>query len=90
MYQYSVLPVIILIVTVNGIIVSGMATAAEWERRTVKELLLAPVSRAAVVTGKMLAGFLATSLLAIIRLRAALEGGPAAWGWDEDQAPGQT
>ena len=42
LYQYSVLPVIILIVTVNGIIAAGMAAAGEFERRTVKELLFAP------------------------------------------------
>lgn len=84
LYQYSVLPVIILIVTVNGIIVSGMAAAGEWERRTVKELLLAPVSRAAVVIGKMLAGFLATSLLAttVLAAGAALGWIPlAGWSW---------
>ncbi len=82
LYQYSVLPVIILIVTVNGVIVAGMAAAGEWERRTIKELLLAPVSRVAVVAGKMLAGFLATSLLATVML---VLGGAVGWiplsGW---------
>jgi len=64
LYQYSVLPVIILIVTVNGIIAAGMAAAGEFERRTVKELLLAPASGLTIVAGKMLAGFLATFILA--------------------------
>jgi ABC-type multidrug transport system permease subunit len=84
LYQYSVLPVIILIVTVNGIIVSGMAAAGEWETRTVKELLLAPVSRVAVVTGKMLAGFLSTSVLAttMLVLGAAIGWIPLyGWSW---------
>ena len=68
LYQYSVLPVIILIVTVNGIIAAGMAAAGEFERRTVKELLFAPTSGFTIVAGKILAGFLATFGLAAIML----------------------
>jgi ABC-2 type transport system permease protein len=62
--QYSVLPVIELIITVNGIIAGGMSIAGEFERRTVKELLFAPVGRLTIVAGKMLAGFLSTFTLA--------------------------
>jgi ABC-2 type transport system permease protein len=58
--QYSILPVIILIVTVSGLLASGMAAAGEFESRTVKPILLAPVPRTAVITGKMLAGWLST------------------------------
>src|SRR5215469_12841765 len=68
LYQYSVLPVIILIVTVNGIIAAGMAAAGEFELRTVKELLFAPASGLTIVAGKMLAGFLATFTLATAML----------------------
>lgn len=68
LYQYSVLPVIILIVTVNGIIAAGMAAAGEFERRTVKELLFAPASSLTIVAGKILAGFLATFTLAAAML----------------------
>ncbi len=68
LYQYSVLPVIILIVTVNGIIAAGMAAAGEFERRTVKELLFAPARGLSIVAGKMLAGFLATFSLAAAML----------------------
>ncbi len=68
LYQYSVLPVIILIVTVNGIISSGMAVAGEFEKRTVKELLLAPVSRFTIIAGKMMAGFVSTFVLATAML----------------------
>lgn len=68
LYQYSVLPVIILIVTVNGIIAAGMAAAGEFERRTVKELLFAPVGGVTIVVGKMLAGFAATFTLAATML----------------------
>jgi ABC-2 type transport system permease protein len=68
LYQYSVLPVIILIVTVNGIISTGMAVAGEFEKRTVKELLLAPVSRFTIIAGKMMAGFVSTFVLATAML----------------------
>jgi ABC-type transport system involved in multi-copper enzyme maturation permease subunit len=68
LYQYSVLPVIILIVTVNGIISSGMAVAGEFEKKTIKELLLAPVSRFTIIAGKMMAGFVSTFVLATAML----------------------
>lgn len=68
LYQYSVLPVIILIVTVNGIISCGMTVAGEFEKRTIKELLLAPVSRLTIIVGKMLAGFVSTFVLATAML----------------------
>lgn len=68
LYQYSILPVIILIVTVNGIISCGMTVAGEFEKRTIKELLLAPVSRLTIIVGKMLAGFVSTFVLATAML----------------------
>jgi ABC-type multidrug transport system permease subunit len=68
LYQYSVLPVIILIVTVNGIIAAGMAAAGEFEKRTVKELLFAPATSFTIIAGKILAGFLATFGLATAML----------------------
>jgi ABC-2 type transport system permease protein len=68
LYQYSVLPVIVLIVTVNGIITAGMAATSEFERRTIKELLLAPCGGLAIIAGKVLAGFLATFALAMSML----------------------
>ncbi len=55
LFQYAVLPSIILLLTVSGLVNGGLSTAGEWESRTVKELLLAPVSRGAIITGKVLA-----------------------------------
>jgi len=43
---------------------TGLQVAAEWNDRTVKMLLLAPVNRMAIVTGKMVAG-LGQSLVSI-------------------------
>ena len=76
LYQYSILPVIILVATVSGILVAGMVAAREFERRTIKGLLLAPVPRAVIVLGKMAAGWLFTSLTAALVLAAG-----AAAGW---------
>jgi ABC-2 type transport system permease protein len=62
--EYSVLPVIALVITVAGILVAGMAAAREFEKSTVKGLLLAPVPRSAVIVGKMAAGWVFTCLTA--------------------------
>jgi ABC-2 type transport system permease protein len=64
LFQYSVLPIVVLIISVNGIILAGMAAAREWEERTIKELLLAPCPAWVVIAGKVLAGFMTTTLLA--------------------------
>ena len=61
--QYSVLPVIILLLMVNGLINNGSAAAREWETRTIKESLLSPVPRSAIIIGKVLAGFIVTLLI---------------------------
>jgi ABC-2 type transport system permease protein len=68
LFQYSILPIIVLIVTVNGVITSGMAATSEWEKRTIKELLLAPCARPAIIAGKVLAGFLGTFSIAMAML----------------------
>jgi ABC-type multidrug transport system permease subunit len=70
LYQYSVLPVIILIVTVTGLMTSGMSAATEFEQHTVKELLGAPIARGAIITGKMAAGWVFTTGLAAAMLAA--------------------
>jgi ABC-2 type transport system permease protein len=64
LFQYSILPIIILIVTVNGVVTSGLSATNEWEQRTIKELLLAPCGSLAIIFGKVLAGFVSTVVLA--------------------------
>lgn len=76
LYQYSILPIIALVVTVSGILVAGMAAAEEFETGTVKGLLLAPVPRAAIIAGKMTAGFAFTYTLGVLVLAAG-----AVLGW---------
>ena len=68
LFQYNVLPTILLLLMISGLINGGLSTAREWESRTVKELLLSPVSRGAIITGKVLAGFVVTFLLGTLVL----------------------
>jgi ABC-type multidrug transport system permease subunit len=62
------LPTLVLLLTISGIVTTGLAAAREWETKTIKEVLMAPVSNAAIITGKVLAGFTTTFLLGILVL----------------------
>lgn len=64
--QFSVLPTIVLLLTISGLITGGLAAAREWETQTIKELLLSPATGAAVIAGKVLAGFLTTFVLGVL------------------------
>jgi ABC-2 type transport system permease protein len=68
LFQYTVLPTIGLLLMISGIISGGLATALEWERHTVKEFLVSPASSAAIITGKVLAGFAISFVLGTLVL----------------------
>lgn len=68
LFQYSVLPAIVLLLMISGLITSSISAAREWETRTVKELLLAPTTNFAIITGKVLSGFVTTFLLGVLVL----------------------
>ena len=83
-FQYNVVPMLVMLLLVSGLLNSSTAAAREWETRTIKELLLAPVARPAIITGKVLAGFIATLLLGflVFGLSAALDWTRSAgWQW---------
>ena len=80
LYQYGVLPTILLLIMISGLINGGLSTAREWESRTVKELLLAPVARGAIITGKVFAGFAITFVLGTLVLLLG-----DALGWTQPQ-----
>jgi ABC-type multidrug transport system permease subunit len=71
LFQYSVLPIVILLLIISGLITGGNAAAREWESATVKELLLSPVPGGAIISGKVLAGFLTSFCLGMLVLLAA-------------------
>ncbi len=79
-FQYNVLPTILLLLMISGLINGGLSTAREWESRTIKELLLSPVSRGAIITGKVLAGFVITFMLGTLVLLLGY-----ALGWTQPQ-----
>ena len=57
-----------LLLTTAGIVNAGLATAREWEDSTIKELLLAPISKTSLIAGKMLSGWITTLIVASIIL----------------------
>jgi ABC-type multidrug transport system permease subunit len=67
-FQYAALPTIIMLLLIGGLITAGLSTAREFEDETIKELLLSPVPSAAIVTGKVLAGFVTSFCLGVIVL----------------------
>ncbi len=71
MFQYSVLPIVVLLLIISGLISGGNAAAREWESSTVKELLLSPAPGEAIITGKVLAGFVTSFSLGVLVLLAA-------------------
>jgi len=66
--QFDMVPDLVLLLTIAGVINAGLATAREWEDGTIKELLLAPMARGALIVGKLLAGWVTTLLIAALVL----------------------
>lgn len=66
LFQYEVVPLIALLVTVCGLIATSAGAARELETLSVKEALLAPVGQSAVLTGKVIAGWIVTCSMGLI------------------------
>ncbi len=62
---YLTVSILVVGLLLAGILQSGTASAREWENETIKELLLSPASRWAIIVGKMLATFV-MSIAAVI------------------------
>lgn len=62
-FQYSIIPIIVMLIAMASVINGGLAMAHEWETKTIKELLFAPMSGSAILIGKVSVGFLTTLLL---------------------------
>src|SRR6266404_4313330 len=80
---FLAVPILVIVLMVGGMVQAGTAAAVEWERETMKELLLSPASRLAILLGKMLAAFLiglagAAVVLAIVI--AVMGIWPVHWG----------
>ncbi len=68
LFQFAVLPILGLLLMISGLVTGGLATAREWETSTVKELLLSPSPGSAIITGKVLAGFVTSFALGMLVL----------------------
>jgi len=80
---YLAVPILVIGLMVGGMVQAGTAAAVEWEHETMKELLLSPASRLAILLGKMLAAFLiglAGAAIVLIVLIVALGVWPVHWG----------
>src|SRR5260221_11735682 len=66
LFQYSAMPLLVLLLVVSGLVSSSLSAAGEWETRTIKELLLSPTSSGAIITGKVLTGFVTTVALGVL------------------------
>ena len=80
---YLAVPILVIGLMVGGMVQAGTAAAVEWERETMKELLLSPASRVAILLGKMGAAFLVSLAGAVVVLAVliALMGiRPMHWG----------
>jgi ABC-2 type transport system permease protein len=80
---YLSVPILVIGLMVGGMVQAGTAAAVEWEHETVKELLLSPASRVAILLGKMLAAFLVglAGAAVVLAVLIALMGiWPVHWG----------
>lgn len=68
LFQFTVLPTLVLLLTISGLVTTGLAAAREWETLTIKEVLISPAMNASVIIGKVLAGFLTTFGLGLLIL----------------------
>jgi ABC-type multidrug transport system permease subunit len=55
---YLAVSILVIALMMGGTLQAGMASAREWEKDTIKELLLSPASRLAIMLGKMLGALL--------------------------------
>jgi ABC-type transport system involved in multi-copper enzyme maturation permease subunit len=81
---YLAVSILVIGMMLGGVLLSGVGTAREWESATMKELLLSPASRWAIVAGKML-GALVVGLLSLAIVIAAVVLLFGVWPahWDE-------
>ncbi len=76
--HYLAVSILVIGVVVGGLLQAGTSAAREWEKETVKELLLSPASRAAMLLGKMLGAFLMSlaSIVVVLAVAGPLDGRP--------------
>jgi ABC-2 type transport system permease protein len=80
---YLSVSIVVIGLVIGGLLQSGTASAREWEHETIKELLLSPASRWAIIAGKMLGAFvmsLGSVVVVLLVLIFIIGVHPAHWG----------
>ena len=80
---YLTVSILVIALMLAGLLQAGTASAREWEHETMKELLLSPAARWAILTGKMLGAFvvsLASVALVLVVLIVFAGVWPVSWG----------
>jgi ABC-2 type transport system permease protein len=80
---YLTVSILVIALMVGSLLQSGTATAREWESSTIKELLLSPASRWAIIVGKMLGALvmaLGSVMLILLVLILLIGVWPIHWG----------
>lgn len=75
---YLAVSIVVISAMVGGILQGGISSSKEWERETMKELLLSPASRWAILTGKMLAACV-INVLAMLLVLLVVVGVMGVW-----------
>jgi ABC-2 type transport system permease protein len=79
---YLTVSILVIGLVLAGILQSGTSAAREWEHETIKELLLSPASRWAMIVGKMLGAFvmsIASVIVVLFVLIVIIGVRPAHW-----------
>ena len=74
---YLAVSILVIALMMGGMLQAGTASAREWENETIKELLLSPASRLAIMLGKMLGALLVGLGSTVIVLVVLI----CSWGW---------
>lgn len=80
---YLSVSILVVGLMLGGLLQSGLGAAREWEKETIKELLMSPASRWSILVGKLLGAFVIglVSLLIVITVLILVVGvWPANWG----------
>jgi ABC-2 type transport system permease protein len=80
---YLTVSILVIALMMGGLIQSGTAASKEWENQTIKELLLSPASRWAIMVGKMLGSFLiglGSTVIVLVVLVFLVGVRPEHWG----------
>ena len=80
---YLGVSILVIALMMGGLLQSGTAAAKEWENQTIKELLLSPASRWAIMTGKTLGAFilsLGSTAIMLVVLIIIVGVRPENWG----------